>query len=79
VKKIFIVKQQIMAVKRHTFSHYHLDYVPLLIETDTPLNNIVTEAGQTAWYKAGQSEALGLAAPIKLLLQQIVKREDIDG
>lgn len=77
-KNIFIVKQQIMPIRRHTFSHFHLDYVPLLIGTDTPINNIVTDTGQTIWYKAGQSEALGLAAPIKFLLQQLVKQEDVD-
>ncbi|MGR9037368.1 MAG: A/G-specific adenine glycosylase [Gammaproteobacteria bacterium] len=78
-KKIFIVRQQVMARRRHTISHYHLDYIPLLIETDRSVNNLVTEAGQAVWYQAGQNKALGLAAPIKLLLQQIIKQEGIYG
>lgn len=70
-----IINQEILAIKRHTFSHYHLDYTPLLIQTDNPIN-IVMEANQTVWYKAEQINDLGLAAPIKRLLQQKLKYED---
>ncbi len=75
IKNMAIVDQMTLATKRHTFSHYHLDYTPLLIETDNPIN-IVMEANQTVWYKAEQIDELGLAAPIKLLLQQKLKYED---
>jgi len=34
----------------------------------------VMEADQSVWYKAEQVNKLGLAAPIKLLLQQSHKR-----
>ncbi|MGZ8187765.1 MAG: A/G-specific adenine glycosylase [Methylosarcina sp.] len=72
-KSIGIASQQLMSKRRHTFSHYHLDYSPLVIHTDTSINNIVREANQTVWYKAGHTSDLGLAAPIKLLLQQAIK------
>ena len=68
-RNIHIVNQQTLAPRRHTFSHYHLDYTPLLVQTDNPIN-FVMEAEQTVWYKSGQLNTLGLAAPIKLLLQQ---------
>jgi A/G-specific adenine glycosylase len=72
-----IINQTLMAMRRHTFSHYHLDFTPLIIETDNP-TNIVMEASQTVWYKAGQIHNLGIAAPIKLLLQQQSTIEDND-
>lgn len=72
-KKIGIVSQQLMPKRRHTFSHFHLDYLPLAIRTDTSVNDIVREADQTVWYKAGHTPDLGLAAPVKLLLQQAIK------
>jgi A/G-specific adenine glycosylase len=58
-----------LATRRHTFSHYHLDYTPVLIQTDNPIN-FVMDASQTVWYNAEQINTLGLPAPIKLLLQQ---------
>ena len=69
IKNIPIVDQQTLATRRHTFSHYHLDYTQLLVQTNNP-SNFVMEANQTVWYKADQVNKLGLAAPIKLLLQQ---------
>jgi len=68
-KNILIDDTQILATQRHTFSHYHLDYTPVLIQTDNPIN-FVMEANQTVWYNAEQINTLGLPAPIKLLLQQ---------
>jgi len=50
-------------------AHYHLDYTPLLVQcADNPIN-FVMEANQTVWYKVEQLNKLGLAAPIKRLLQ----------
>ncbi|MDP1774389.1 MAG: A/G-specific adenine glycosylase [Methylobacter sp.] len=67
-KNIQITGQQTLATRRHTFSHYHLDYTPLLVQADNPIN-FVMEADQTVWYKVEQLNKLGLAAPIKQLLQ----------
>ena len=54
-------------VLRHTFSHYHLDI--------TPLNCVVAYTDGVAefnevWYKPKSAQALGLAAPVKKLLEQ---------
>ncbi|MDP3333726.1 MAG: A/G-specific adenine glycosylase [Methylococcaceae bacterium] len=68
LRQLSIKWQQAFDVKRHTFSHYHLDYTPLLVDTNNP-TNFVMEANQGLWYKAEQLNDLGLAAPIKLLLQ----------
>lgn len=76
-KNMPIINQTRMTTRRHTFSHYHLDFTPLVIQTDNP-GNIVMEANQTVWYKAGQIHNLGVAAPIKLLLRQQSTIEDND-
>jgi A/G-specific adenine glycosylase len=68
-KNVAFVDSQTQVTRRHTFSHYHLDYTPVLMKTDNPIN-FVMEAGQTVWYNAKQIDTLGLPAPIKLLLQQ---------
>lgn len=62
-----IANSKTLATRRHTFSHYHLDYTPVLIQTDNPIN-FVMEAGQTVWYNTKQINNLGLPAPIKKLL-----------
>lgn len=64
-----IIHQQALTTQRHSFSHYHLDFTPLFVETDNPNNNVM-EANRTVWYKAEQIDDLGLPAPIKQLLQQ---------
>jgi A/G-specific adenine glycosylase len=66
-KNVAITSQQVLPGLRHTFSHYHLDYTPLAIQTNSPIN-FVMEANQSLWYNAELN--LGLAAPIKQLLQQ---------
>ncbi len=69
IKNRTVIDTQTLATQRHTFSHYHLDYTPVLMQTDN-LINFVMEANQTVWYNAKQINTLGLPAPIKLLLQQ---------
>ncbi len=59
-----------LASKRHTFSHYHLDYTPLIVHSENPTNNVM-EANQALWYNSAQRNSLGLAAPIKTLLQHL--------
>ncbi|MCV6615077.1 MAG: A/G-specific adenine glycosylase, partial [Cellvibrionaceae bacterium] len=51
---------------RHTFSHYHLDITPVLVQLK-PLPR-VAEPGH-AWVDPADPGQLGLAAPVKKLLQ----------
>ncbi len=56
---------------RHTFSHYHLDITPVLIQlakTPTAIGEAVTH-----WYNPHQPHALGLAAPVKKLLEKVAQ------
>lgn len=69
-RQLPIVNHHALDEKRHTFSHYHLDFTALVVQTDNP-SNFVMEANQGLWYKAEQFSDLGLAAPIRVLLDQI--------
>ena len=53
--------------KRHTFSHFHLDYQVFNIEV-LALNNKVTENGDVVWYNRNNPLSLGMPAPVKALL-----------
>lgn len=55
---------------RHTFSHYHLDIKPVHIK----LSKMIHLIGERDihWYNPVQPSELGLAAPVKKLLQQYV-------
>ncbi|HLS99202.1 MAG: A/G-specific adenine glycosylase [Porticoccaceae bacterium] len=53
------------APRRHTFSHYHLDYTPVHIEAGA--RHRVGE-GQTLWTDPAAPGGIGLPAPVKALL-----------
>ncbi|MFL6646736.1 MAG: A/G-specific adenine glycosylase [Sulfurifustaceae bacterium] len=57
-------------VLRHTFSHFHLDIrpIPALV---VPGGGRVMEDGETLWYNWRQPDKIGLAAPVKRLLDQL--------
>ena len=63
--------------QRHTFSHYHLDYIPVSAILINPINNVM-EANSQVWYKFKQIGKLGLPTPIKRLLQNFNKEADND-
>jgi A/G-specific adenine glycosylase len=55
---------------RHTFSHFHLDISPVLLEMD-PVDGARVEEAHRVWYRHGQSAQLGLAAPVQRLLERL--------
>ena len=61
-----------LPVLRHTFSHYHLDITPVLCRPQTSTQQVAESSSlyTTIWYKSGSDTALGLAAPVKKLLEQ---------
>lgn len=65
-------------VMRHTFSHFHLDITPCLVEVNNPEQSVM-EADRIVWYKASQTDrvqpALGLAAPVTNLLNRLYEEE----
>lgn len=73
VKKICHDRFQQYALKikcfdsfRHTFTHFHLDILPILIDIKEPL-----EKTGYFWYKLQQNIPIGVPAPVKKLLLQL--------
>ena len=54
---------------RHTFSHYHLDIAPVIIENTT--HERIEEPRQTQWCDPASPPAVGYAAPVKKLLAML--------
>ena len=55
---------------RHTFSHYHLDITPVLAPVTTKASTVM-DSQSWLWYPLDHSVEVGLAAPIKKLLNEI--------
>lgn len=55
---------------RHTFSHYHLDITPVLIPLDRRHVSIM-ENERWHWYDLRLPDEVGLAAPVKKLLEKL--------
>lgn len=59
-------------VMRHTFSHFHLDIEPVLLQMDTHTARVM-DASQWVWYNSASFQvqpAGGLPAPVARLLEQ---------
>ncbi|WP_067709024.1 A/G-specific adenine glycosylase [Erwinia sp. ErVv1] len=54
---------------RHTFSHFHLDIVPVWLEVTS--TGAAMDEGAGLWYNLAQPPSVGLAAPVERLLQQL--------
>ncbi len=57
-------------VVRHTFSHFHLDITPVLVQADICSEGI-RESGNRLWYSTRHTDELGFAAPVEKLLQRL--------
>ncbi|MGQ9427177.1 A/G-specific adenine glycosylase [Gilvimarinus sp. F26214L] len=55
---------------RHTFSHYHLDISPVLLQLGTEPARIMAD-DRFLWYNSARPANVGLAAPVKRLLRQL--------
>ncbi len=55
---------------RHTFSHFHLDIVPIVASISHWAPPLM-ESDNAVWYNLAQINAKGVAAPIKQLLTQL--------
>ncbi len=64
-----VVHAEVWNSYRHTFSHYHLDITPVLVQLAKTPSAI--SSGGHHWYSLHEPEALGLAAPVKKLLEKL--------
>jgi len=55
---------------RHTFTHFHLDITPIPARVRAPLDAAMDKQN-LVWYKPEQPQALGLAAPVKRLIEKL--------
>ncbi|MGI9250363.1 MAG: A/G-specific adenine glycosylase [Pseudohongiellaceae bacterium] len=58
---------------RHTFSHYHLDIQPLRLQASATPE--VAESKRWLWYPLDNSVEVGLAAPVKKLLNRLADEQ----
>jgi A/G-specific adenine glycosylase len=54
---------------RHTFSHYQLEITPARVALKDPTNSVM-EGPPILWYNSEQPATIGLAAPVKRLLER---------
>jgi A/G-specific adenine glycosylase len=66
--------QRVLPLRRHTFSHFHLDITPLEILLPEP-GWLALEGPDRVWYNPAQPDARGLAAPVSRLLEEIQPNE----
>ncbi len=60
---------------RHTFSHYHLDITPVLLQLEREPR--VLNENKSHWMNLKQPASLGLAAPVKKLLNTLAELEPL--
>lgn len=58
---------------RHTFSHFHLDIVPLQVSVAS-VDSGIMERGNLVWYNPATPDARGLAAPVSRLLAELMSQ-----
>ena len=59
-----------LPIRRHTFSHFHLDILPLVCKYKSDQQSRVKDTA-TCWYHPSQEEKIGLAAPVSRLVTEI--------
>jgi len=55
---------------RHSFTHFHLDITPIPARVKTRLDGVM-DNDRLVWYNPQQPRALGLAAPVKKLIETL--------
>jgi len=63
--------QHILDEFRHTFSHFHLDITPLIIDCVETKSQEINEPSQQRWYDLSTNESVGLAASTEKLLKML--------
>jgi A/G-specific adenine glycosylase len=62
-----------LATFRHTFSHYHFDISPILVDFTQQELNQVMEQNDQLWYNLQQPQKIGLAAATKKIFSAVNK------
>lgn len=67
---INVSQSEPLPMRRHTFSHFHLDIFPFTCHFNGYENGVIAD-NETLWYKQGNKELIGLAAPVSKLLEEV--------
>ena len=62
----------------HGFTHFKLDVHPVLVEIGGDGEIAVADPGETRWFPPGAAADIGLAAPVKRLIEQIARAQDLN-
>ena len=65
------IKSRTLALSRHTFSHFHLDYLPVLINATGLKGKTILKECKERWYNPKSPVLLGMPAPVVSLLEQL--------
>ena len=63
-------------ILRHSFSHYDLDIQPIVVRVASCTGK-VADNGATTWYSLDDAPPGGFAAPVKKLINQLKKSENV--
>jgi A/G-specific adenine glycosylase len=63
---------------RHTFSHFHLDITPILIDCSLSTNGMINETAEQLWYKLGAINSVGLAASTCKILEELTQLAQVE-
>jgi len=70
IREAMVASKDVEIAFRHTFSHYHLDITPIVV-TLNQLPTMMMEESKGLWYNITQPEKVGLAAPVKQLIDTL--------
>lgn len=56
---------------RHTFSHFHLDITPILVDCEPTKSKEINDVKQQKWYDLTTEASVGLAASTSKLIEQV--------
>jgi len=62
--------------RRHTFSHFHLDYTPVRIRA-VRKHTMVMDTADRLWYKLASPDPCGLAAPVQRMISELT--QELEG
>ena len=62
------VSSQTLTEFRHTFSHFHLDITPIVVDCKQAVATKISEPTEQKWYDLTQALSVGLAASTQKLL-----------
>ena len=70
-----VLEEESLTPFRHTFSHYHLDIHPVVIDVKRKPQQI--GESEQIWYNPQQPASVGLAAPVKKLLDELTANRSL--